>query len=170
MRIKETKVYEFLELSEDVKEKAIEKLWDINVDDSWWYESVYANAENIGLKITSFDLDYKQIKGKFVDNPQDVAKKIIAEHGLDCETRKTAENYLEEVKKEMAKNLEENKGEEYPEDCLDTEEIDGDFLQSLLEDYRIILQHELDYLTSTMAIIETIEANEYEFDENGNLA
>ena len=35
MRIRETKVYPFDELSEDVKEKAIEKLYDINVDHEW---------------------------------------------------------------------------------------------------------------------------------------
>ena len=33
-----------------------------------------------------------------------------------------------------------------------------------------LLRREYDYFTSEEAIIETIEANEYEFDENGNLA
>ena len=35
--------------------------------------------------------------------------------------------------------------------------------------YRL-LEREYEYLTSDDAIKETIEANEYEFDENGNLA
>jgi hypothetical protein len=48
--------------------------------------------------------------------------------------------------------------------------MEGEFLKSLLEDYRIILSKEYDYLTSRESIIETIEANEYEFDENGNIA
>jgi hypothetical protein len=38
-----------------------------------------------------------------------------------------------------------------------------------LEDYSIILQKECDYLSSEESIIETIEANDYEFDIDGNL-
>ena len=56
MRYEKIKVYEFNELSEEAKEKAIEKLWNINVDYEWW-DCVYDDAENIGLKIKEFDLD-----------------------------------------------------------------------------------------------------------------
>ncbi len=42
------------------------------------------------------------------------------------------------------------------------------FLNSLIEDYSIILQKESEYLMSNEAIIETIEANEYEFKANGD--
>jgi len=88
MRIKETKLYHFDELSEEAKQKAIEGLSDINTDYEWW-ESTYEDAENIGLKLTSFGLDRMQ------------------------------------------------------------------------KDY--------EHLTSSEAIIETIQANEYEFTENGKL-
>ena len=49
-----------------------------------------------------------------------------------------------------------------------------DALIELLKDfmrwiYRL-LEKEYEYLTSREAIIETIEANDYEFDENGNIA
>jgi hypothetical protein len=52
---------------------------------------------------------------------------------------------------------------------VDTEDIDANFLRSLLEDYRIMLQKEYEYLTSEETIIETIEANEYEFTEKGEM-
>jgi len=52
---------------------------------------------------------------------------------------------------------------------IDTEDIDAEFLRSLCEDYRIMLQNEYEYLTSEEAIIETIIANEYEFTEEGEL-
>ena len=55
MRIKETKVYHFNELSDDAKETAIQELSDINVGYEWWQYN-FDDAENIGLKITEFEL------------------------------------------------------------------------------------------------------------------
>ncbi len=52
------------------------------------------------------------------------------------------------------------------------EELENDedeFLKELLEDYRIILQKEYEYQTSEEAIIGTIEANEYEFTQDGKM-
>jgi hypothetical protein len=163
-------LYKFDELSDDAKDKAIEKLWDINVDYDWW-QWTYDDAEEIGLKLTGFDLDRgSYCKGEFIDAAEYTAKRIIKNHGDTCETYKDAQNYLKELEIAIAKNLEENADCDYPEDYLDTEEIDDEFLRNLLEDYRIMLQKEWDYLTSREAIIETIESNDYEFDEDGNLA
>ena len=47
-------------------------------------------------------------------------------------------------------------------------EIEGDFLNSLCGDYLIMLRNDYEYMTSKAAIIETIEANEYEFTVDGN--
>ena len=65
---------------------------------------------------------------------------------------------------ETSENYESRENEE----CMQSEE--DDFLQSLCEDYRIILRNEYEYLTSEEAIIETIESNEYYFTEDGKLA
>lgn len=162
-------LHKFDEWSDDAKDKAIEKLWDINVDYDWW-QWTYDDAEEIGLKITGFDLDYRSCEGNFINTAEYTAKNIIENHGDTCETYKDAQNYLKDLEIAIAKNLKENADCDYPEDYLDTEEIDNDFLKELLEDYRIMLQKEWYYLTSREAIIETIEANEYEFDEDGNLA
>jgi hypothetical protein len=172
MRVETTsrELYKFEELSEDAQDKAIEKLWDLNVDHDWW-QFTYEDAENIGLKITEFDIDRgSYARGNFEDCAGTTAKKIIAEHGPECETVATAKNYLQELQAVIEKNAIENKDEKYPEDFLDTKDIDREFLRSLLEDYRIMLSKEYDYLTSREAIIESIEANEYEFLDNGTMA
>jgi len=51
MRTIRTKVYQFSELSEQAKQKAIEWGYDLNVSYGWW-ESVYEDAEQIGLQFS----------------------------------------------------------------------------------------------------------------------
>ena len=169
MRNITTTVYNFHELSDEAKEKAIQNMYDINIDTEWWLFT-YDDAENIGLKITEFDLSGRcYVKGNFTESAYDVAQNIIREHGAHCETVKSAMEYLKELETITAQNLIDNVGEEYPEDFLDTEDIDGEFLRSLLEDYRIIMQKDYDYLTSEEAIMSAIDANIYEFTVDGKL-
>ena len=158
---KEYTVYKFSELSEEAKDKAISNEYDINVNYDW-YQFTYEDAEQIGLRITEFDIERgNYAKGKFLESAKDTALYIINTHGKDTETYKDAANYLSEYDK-LDKSTP-------PEDDIDTEDIDNDFLRTLLEDYRIILSKEYDYLTSKQAIIETIEANDYDFNEDGSI-
>ena len=132
MRIIETKVYKFDELPEDIKEKAIENLYDINVDYEWW-QFIYEDAEQIGLEITEFDIDRASYcKGKFTLSAEEVAANIIKDHGKDCETFKTASSYLKEHDPIFSEyfNTEDSK----LEDKL--LELEDEFLKSLCEDYR----------------------------------
>ena len=50
-----------------------------------------------------------------------------------------------------------------------TEEWEEKFLNDISNDYLKILRDEYDYRTSKEAIIESIEANEYDFTENGKI-
>ena len=173
MRIIEINAYKFEELSDEVKQKVIEKNQDINVDYEWW-EFLFEDAGNIGLKIKFFNLDRASfVKGKFILDAKEVAENILREHGESCSTVQTAKDYLVTLKAETDKVLLEFANKEYPEDFLEdflhTKDIDNEFLKSLCEDYRVMLQKEYDYLTSEEAIIETINANECEFTENGKL-
>ncbi len=165
-RVRVDMVYKFEELSEKAQDNVLERLSDINVDYGWW-ESTFEDAKNIGLKLTEFELNRgSYCKGEFTQSAKDVAKAIIKEHGKDCETHKTAQAHLKaggELEDEALKN-------DVPLDEIDTDEIDAEFLKSLLEDYRIILQHEYEYMPSKEAILETISANEYEFTEDGRIA
>ncbi len=161
-------VYSFDELSDVAKNKALQHYRSINVDYEWW-EFTYEDAKNIGLKITAFDLDRgRHAEGEFINDASEVADKILKEHGDNCQTYKTAQRYIEELKEIELKY----KGKDSDDDnyYLDKEisELDSEFLNNLLEDYSIMLQNEFDYLQSDEGVAETLKANDYEFTEEGN--
>jgi len=139
-------VYTFDELPDDAKESALEKLCDSNVDYEWW-EYTVDDAKEIGIKISEFDIDHGTIKGEYYDDAVDVKKAIMKSHGKTCDTYQTVLEY------DLRKN-----------------DVEDDLLYSLLQDYLSMLRKEYEYLTSEQAIIETIEANDYTFDINGNIA
>jgi hypothetical protein len=129
------------------------------VDYDWW-DSTYEDAANIGLKILYFDLEAnKGIEGEFTELPENVIESILKDHGDMTETYKTATQY-----KESLYTFDEE-GEE-----IEDKDAIHEFLNDLLQDYWIMLRNEYEYLTSEEAIIETIEANEYEFTEKGEMA
>lgn len=167
-RMIETEVFKFDELSKEAQQTAIEKLFDLNVDHDWW-NSVYEDADRIGLKITSFGLDRGTIEGEFTGDLEEVCRDISKEHGEKCETYQTAANYLESHNKAMTTHKKEDPGGFPFEDTHECDNIEAEFLCDLLEDYRVILQKEYDYLTSEEAIKETIEANNYEFTADGEM-
>jgi len=158
MRTVRTKVYQFNELNENAKQKAIDNNREINVDYNWW-EMTYEDAENIGLKITSFDLDRnKHAAGYFMQEANNTADRILTEHGESCETYRIASEFL------AAYDNINNEEEEQ-----EAEEIEEEFLNKLLEEYADMLQRESEYLQSDEAISETLIANEYEFTKDGNI-
>lgn len=168
----ETKVYPFDELSDSAKEKAIEGLVYCNVEHDWW-DLTYGDAKTIGLVIEEFDLDRNRgCGGKWTEDAEDVARLIVENHGEQCETHSDAIQYqtdLKQAKRYMKLNQhfdhgfpEFNETDEYAELC-------EKFLRTICEDYSIILQNEYEYLCSDESIIESIEANEWEFRENGEL-
>lgn len=173
MRNVRTKVYKFNELSETAKQAAISNFSNINVDFEWW-ESVYMDAENVGLRIDSFDLDRnRHAKGEFISYAYECATKIISNHGSECETYKTAIDFMCDYDALVGKYSDGVNTNIVHEDMQfyfdsDCDDLENEFLQSILEDYSIILEKESEYLQSDQAIIETIEANEYEFLKDGS--
>lgn len=170
MRTIRIKLYKLNELSENAKQKAIENLSDINVDFEWW-ESIYEDAENIGLKITSFGLDRnRHAKGEFNLAANEVTANIFRDHGEDCKTYKTAASFMEEWQPIFNNYMDETHEDYESSDSEDKlTDMENEFLKSLLGDYSTILQDEYEYRTSERAIIEIIEANEYEFTQDGKL-
>ncbi len=163
MKTKTYTTYKFNELNEKQKEKVLQNYYDINVDSDWW-EPVYEGAKEIGLKITGFDLGSAQeCDGKFITTALDCARAIVKEHGETCETYKTASAYIKEIDA-LEIDDDSNFIDEEKADDITTE-----FLHSLLEDYRIMLEKEYEYLTGKEAIIETIEANDYDFTDDGRI-
>ena len=170
MKTVEVTIYKFNELSEEAKQKALNTLYDINVDYDWWCFT-FDDAETIGLKITGFDLDRnRHATGEFINSAAEVAADIFKNHGEQCETYKTATSFMEEwqpvFNDYMDETSEHYESAESEDKLLELEE---DFLNSLLEDYSIILQNESEHLMSEKAIIESIQANDYDFTEDGDL-
>jgi len=168
-------VYKFDELSEQAKRYALDSLIDINTGFDWW-EYVYKDAESIGLKITGFDLDRnRHAKGEFLLSATEVAANIMRDHGDTCSTFATATDFLDRHAELMEAYIREEADVDGSSEELRTAEdalieCEDDFLDSILEDYLIILQKEYEHLESDEAVIDTIEANGYEFLENGELA
>ena len=171
MKTKTINIYSFAELSDKAKETARDN-WRQHALDYEWYDYIYDDAQNIGLKITEFDLDRnRHAAGKFILSAFCVAGKIIKEHGEDCETFTTAAAFLKEYNSFMGKAEKDEYGElaTYAlEGAL--EEIESEFLSSLLEDYSSILQKECDWHLEDDQIDDSIEAHDCEFLENGKRA
>jgi len=174
MKIKHVKTWKLNELPEDTKQKAIEKLYDINIEFGDWWDQIYEDAADVGIKITSFNIDRGSCCEGVIYDFVETAQKIIKNHGELCETYLTANNYLEDRAKLVEKYSDGIETDIVTEDNeydfdLECDDLDEEFKKSILEDYRIILSKNYEYLTSKEAIIETIEANDYDFDVNGNI-
>lgn len=151
-------VYQYSELSEKAKERARD--WfcgEAYFEAQIIFSDMQADAKNIGLDLTEWDYG-RYANGTFLLNPLECACKIIANHGEQCETYKTAVTY----KTAMAK-LDDN-SEDYYEQA---KELERDFLLGLLEDYRVMMDSAVDYSQSEEYISEMMEINEYEFNEDG---
>lgn len=173
MRTITKQAYKFSELNKTAKQKAIEDNQDINFDSGcWWWDCIFEDAAEIGLELMGFDVDSgNYCYGEFKGNNQtaDVAEMILKNHGKDCGTFKTAEKFILDrtvilVKVRLLGNEEDY--DEYFDNCgmFDLEE---QFKKDILKDYLQMLRSHKDYLISRQGIIDTFEANEYEFDKDG---
>jgi hypothetical protein len=171
MKTKTVNMYDFEELSEKAQEAALQEIANFNSNYDWW-ESVYENAEMAGLKITSFDLDRnRHAEGDFVHSAEDCANYIIDNHGEQSETYITAESYLNDKAQTLNDAELDANGEfanEYSLDCT-LDDLDADFLRSILECYAMILEKEWEYINSKEVILESINANGYMFTIDGEL-
>lgn len=73
------------------------------------------------------------------------------------------EKYSDGIRKDL---VTEDNEYEFDKDCYDLEK---DFLRAILEDYRINLNKDYDFRNSDKYVIEAIEANEYEFTQDGKI-
>jgi hypothetical protein len=150
MRIQETKIFTFDELSDDAKDKA--RAWYLEgaFDYDWW-QFIYEDAEQIGLKITAFDIDRNTIDGELLAMPIKVCEKIVANYGKTCDTYKLAQEWYREKKRKSPM-------------------IGDEFLKRLLEEYLVMPRNEAEFMQSNEQVDESILANGYEFTEDGERA
>lgn len=161
-------VYSFDELSKQAQRKAIEwYLVNCACVDSWW-DYVYDDAKEVLLKITSFDIDRgNNITGEFIEDAEACARKIIQTHGISCSTYRTADAYMDQLLAIQASAVDGALSED-EEEMLEV--IADEFLKDILEDYLSNLRSEYEYQMSEENAIESLEANEYEFTIEGNIA
>ena len=161
---KTVKIYTYDELDSNAKTKALDALAEWLTEDDWW-DVVYMDAEAIGLKIESFDTSYHwKIEIELVEHIHDVCRLILAEHGPDTDTYRLAVKTLADIANTRAE-FEENSSE--LEDAL--EDIEREFLQAIGEEYLLMSDQEYDFQTSEAVLVETIQANGYEFYADGSI-
>ena len=180
-------LYQFGELSDKAKQRAIENLYYINIDHDWWeftYETIQTAGDCLGIDCTidGFDLDrgsHVALSGRY-SYRKNWRATLRAEFGGDSllELERIGA-WLQDAQKCLFwsgyATLESDRyGTRYSADADQGGQRDVDGLVDGLREFEhwalTLLRHEYEYLTSEEAIIETIEANEYEFDEAGNLA
>ena len=190
-----TKVYPFAELSDKAKAKVLDKFRYTNVEAFEWYDLAYEEwkeslREKMGIdkaeiRFSGFysqgdgasftgQIDEEWIK-KFVRERKDRFPTLAADFDSDDPKVEIAEaqvtrgsgHYVHERTCRVSLDLRVPVG--FPAD--ETDRLESDLEEIRLDLSREIyrdLEREHDYLTGDEAIIETIEANEYEFDEAGN--
>lgn len=159
MRKIEVILYEFRELNEAAKKKAIERFRDFNVDYDWWSNS-YDGVAECGIVIHEFDTYRGTIKSD-IDDKYETAKTVISDWGETSSLHVLSKQFLLE-REGLVKHL-----DKFQPELNDLEvEYHHDINQEMLK----MLREEYDYLTSDEAVIESIEINEFEFKEDGKLA
>ena len=163
MKTIEIKVYKFDELDEQTKEKVIENYRFINVEDTFWYDWIKEDFNRLGLEIKEFDLGRRNYVKIYIENFEDTSNYIIEEFGDSVLIKQTAKNYLKELK-EIVSNFKEDEDIDREFETLD-ENYQHEFEADILSYLRANYEHDI----SDEAVIDTIEANDYDFTTEGKI-
>jgi hypothetical protein len=194
MKTKCYPVYDFDELPEDIQDHAVEKLYDCNVDFSDWDEFILDEWKDEKLPAFGY-IDPKIYYSGFSSQGDGAcftanvdALKWIETHKAKSELKalynhinkggyisiniETSGRYCHE--QTMSVNVElDDWGTDIPEKVQEqANQLERWILEDARGEARKIykeLEKDYDYATSREAIIETIEANEWTFDDRGNL-
>jgi len=159
-------LYTYDELSDKAKERA--RQWFSAADVHEAPPSI-EDAAQAGLKLDygAFDgVQVHAIGGHFTTSAPQCAEYIVANHGEECDTYKSAKSYLAKLEGlgEASDDAEDEAREAWNEK---KEVLDNDFLGALLSNYQEMISEELRHLESDEHAEESILANEYTFRENG---
>ena len=190
-------VFKFDELSDEAKERAIEK-WNENGPDYEWWDFVYEDAKNIGalmgIEITNiyFSGFWSQGDGACFEGSYQYKKgsvKAVKDYApVDEELHKIARG-LRQVQARNFYGLSasvKQRGHYSHEFCTEIDVADNrdnapwqvsdevqeaiaDLLRDLMRWIYRTLEKEYEYMTSAEVVGETLRINEYEFLENGRM-
>jgi hypothetical protein len=172
MRKIEVMLYEFRELNDAAKNRAIERFREINVDYEWWSCSYDGMAE-CGIVIREFDT-YRGTIESNIDDKYETAKTVISDWSETTVLHVLSEQFLLDRDALVSKYGEGNpidgyavKEEYLNEYDSDLDDLESEYHHDLNEAMLQWLREEYEYLTSDEAVIESIEINNYEFTEDG---
>ena len=187
-------IREWLEFDKTIAEKIIEKNRYINTDYAWYDDTINDFIEEMEKR--GIDIEYKNVKfsgfycqgdgasftcnlsSNYIDNwitaNKDEFPKLFKMVGKEfiygkLEKNSYATHYCHDktVDLFLYVNNEDEYSEEFNEEMEKLERLMETNLRSYMVELYNRLEKEYDYLTSDESIIETLEATEYEFDENG---
>lgn len=153
-----TVVYLFHELSNKAKDKARQWWREVGTDNDWW-EQVYEDAEQVGIKIIGFDIGRGQCIDTQIHDADNTAALILENHGEGCDTYQAARKYWDAVK--AANDADQ-------EDICDVlADLRSDFIGEVERCYLKFLHEQYEYEMSDENIAENIEAQGYTFTADG---
>ena len=163
MKTIEIKVYKFEELDKQTKEKVIDNYRNINVEDFQWYDWIKDDFNRLGLEIQEFDLGRRNYVKIYINNFEDTSNYIIEEFGDSVAIKQTAKNYINEYEKIQA-NFKEDEDIEREVELLN-EQYEKEYSEDILSYLRANYESDI----SDEAVIDTIEANDYDFTTDGKI-
>jgi hypothetical protein len=192
MRVHEVKVFTFDELTPEAQEKALDHHRQFVYEDTQHhFDSMKEDAsESASFKIETLNDNPIDGAGVFLVDAETTAKAILTNHGDICKTHGIAKTFLDQwqalntLKDSCEEQLDRlNEIEEWNAGDKESarqnelrlsqvedeiEELENEFAKDIGHEYGVLWSQELGYQTSDEAIKETIEANEYEFLEDGS--
>ena len=176
MRIMEIKAFLFQELDSQTQEKVIENNRTINVDSNFWYECELENFKHaLKIKVNEFDI-YRRTINITIEDSFETAQGIVNFFTEKSDFVKIAKIFIKDrdalVKKYGEGNDKDGYGvkEEYwSEYDEEMEYLEEEFRKEIAEEILSMLTGQYEYEISDDAIKETILANEYEFQEDGEM-
>jgi len=161
-------LYNYSELSDTAKKRVLRDMYDINIDHAWYnciFDAHKASLESLGYIDIKFHFNgfSSQGDGACFDAKIDIEKML---RGVNLSTGDFAT-----IEKTAMANHYCHAKTRYIDGSINTkllEKMNNDYQEQCEQLYRD-LEKEYEYLTSTAAIIETIEANQYTFEGNGKM-
>lgn len=134
------------QLTAEERIKVLDNHCDINTDHDWW-SFTYEDAKNVGIKITTFDLDRQYIHCQHNNGMHEIAAKVIKDHGENCDTYKIAVDFLKAYDEASSYSL----------------NFYSEWFEKFSKAYLNMLQNEYDCLVGDDAIRNTLTSNDYTF-------
>jgi hypothetical protein len=188
MKTEQVNIYKFSELSKEVQEKVLDKMREINTDWDDWYQSDFEvfkeDLQKIGVSCESFcfdlyDRNFYMVKPNIDDTRKFLLSALSDERKLlmefDEDEKKEFDELVDKLEDEYTFGIHEKDSSRYGNNFVEGLDEIGDilgidydeYLKDILKDFLKQLQESYDYLSSDEAVKDTIEANEYDFLEDG---